>query len=191
MANEQTNGVDPQSAPAPTVKPKSKPKLGTQGRKPTHRSTKLELNRETLTAQVITALVSGKTFKEISAEFGISEEWINRVKKKLPQEFIEYFVSAKTNEISNLIEQGLRDQLEGMSNLVAVTRKEHWVEAQRAPEIATLFGVLSDKTIRILAAIERANERDRIEREVLQSTREVAQGGSAVRRDPQEAIIGS
>ncbi len=181
MADIQTDG---QIAPAPT-KPKPKHKLGTQGRKPVHRSTKAELNRETLTAQVITALVGGKTFKEISEEFGISEDWINRVKKKLSPEFVEYFASAKTNEISSLIEQGLKAQLKALIKMVEVTEDDVWLKTQRAPELATFFGVVNDKTVRILAAIERADERQRaIE---INAERHALPEGTGPRREPQDA----
>lgn len=168
------------TAPA---KARSKHKIGTQGRKPTHRSTKAELNRENVTAQVIAALVSGKTFKEISEELGISEDTINRIKKKLPEEFTEYFATAKSNEITRLVEKGLKDQLEAMSKLVAVTKNEAWIEQQTAPEIATLFGVINDKTVRIFAAIELAEEREwqrrrELERERLErlNIREIGDG---------------
>lgn len=189
MAEQQIIGANPQEAPAPVDKPKSKHKLGTQGRKPTHRSTKAELNRETLTAQVVTALVAGKTFKEISTEFGISEDWINRVKKKLPPEFIEYFASAKTNEISSLIEQGLKAQLKAMIKMVEVTEDDVWLKTQRAPELATFFGVVNDKTIRVLAAIERADER--LERQDIPEPGENPQSGPKNGRESQSATQGT
>lgn len=165
------------------VKEKEKPKLAyrmsTQGRKPMTRSTKAEMNRERLTAKVITLLVSGKTNEEIANELDISESFVFRIRTELPHEFLEFFSSAKTNEISSLIEAGLKAQLEAMTKIVEVTNDEIWLKAQRAPELATFFGVINDKTVRVLAAIERADERARSERgqDVLASRSGVQEGG--------------
>lgn len=170
-----TPGANPQKAPAQKqspAKPKPKAKLSTQGRKPRHRSTNAELNRERLTAQVITCLVSGKTIEETAKELDISPKWVERIRKELAPEFIAYFGEAKTNEISGLIEQGLRAQLLAMTKIVEVTNDEVWLKAQRAPELATFFGVINDKTVRVLAAIERADERARLEREAFELSRE-------------------
>lgn len=194
MANETNGGPvtsqDPAPAPNGTKPPKPKA-LSTQGRKPVHRSTKAELNRERLTAQVITCLVAGKTIEDTAAELDISITWVRRVKDELPEDFVAYFAQAKSNEISSLIEQGLRAQLLAMIKIVEVTNDELWLKAQRAPELATFFGVINDKTIRVLAAIERADERARIERESLSVPREGIPVGTTSRREPQQATLGA
>lgn len=189
---EQTNGATP--APAPTkskqhTKPVKSP-LSTKGRKPRHRSTRLEIDRERVTAKIITCLVSGKTIEETSKELDISETWVIRVRAELPQEFITQFAAAKTNEISELIEQGLRAQLLAMIKMVEVTNDEVWLKAQRAPELATFFGVINDKTVRVLAAIERANERAQLEREEIPAAGASEPGGFN-RREPTFAAQGA
>lgn len=156
---------------------KPKHKLGTQGRKPRSRSTKAELDRERMTAKVIVCLVSGKTIEETARELDVSFSWVERIRKELPKEFSEYFSEAKSNEISSLIEQMLRAQLKSMIRIVEVTEDELWLKAQRAPELATFFGVVNDKAVRVLAAIERANERDRMEQSLINEVEVANQAG--------------
>jgi hypothetical protein len=149
-----------QPNPPPTPAKKLKRPGGKKGRKIEHRSTKPELEREKLTAAIITSIVAGKTINEICAEFGVSDTVVIRIRKDLPEGFIEFFAKAKTNEISTLIEDGLKAQLLALRKIVEVTNDEVWLKGQRAPELATFFGVVSDKTVRVLAAIERANDRE-------------------------------
>lgn len=170
----------------PPVKPKAK-KITTQGRKPKRRSTKEELNRERVTAQIITCLVSGKTLEETSKELDVSFTWVERVRKELPSDFVQYFTEAKTNQISELIEELIREQLIAMIKMVKVTDDELWLKAQRAPELATFFGVINDKTVRILAAIERADEREQERRE----RQVISPAGTALQSRPTIATQGA
>jgi hypothetical protein len=141
-------------------------KLSTQGRKPRHRSTKAEIDHERMAAKVITCLVSGKTIDETAMELDISITWVRRVRDELPKDFTEQFTQAKTNAIGALIEEGLRAQLLAMNKLVEVTNDPAWVSSHRATELAILFGVISDKFFRMFLAIERANERERVEQQL-------------------------
>lgn len=191
MANEQTNGADPQTAPAPVSKPKQTKKITTQGRKAKHRSTKAELDRERMTAKVITCLCAGKTIEETAKELDISEKWVVRVRAELSPDFVAYFGQAKSNNISALIEQMLEAQLKAMIKMVEVTDDELWLKAQRAPELATFFGVVNDKAVRILAAIERADERARLEREHLLLSGTTIPEGQTIRRESQSAAQGA
>ena len=191
MATE-TNGQAPIEQTAPTEKPKRKTHpLTKAGRKARHRSTKAEIDREKVTAKVIACLACGKSIKETSAELDISEDWVVRVRKELPEDFIASFTAAKTNEISELIEQGLKAQLLAMIKMVEVTNDELWLKAQRAPELATFFGVVNDKTVRILAAIERADERARSEREELRNARAFVPSEPTQGQQPREATQGA
>jgi hypothetical protein len=110
-----------------------------------------------MAAQIITCLAAGKAIEETAAELDISITWVRRVRDNLPEDFIAQFTQAKSKEISALIEQGLRAQLEAMTDLVKVTEDEVWLKKHTASELAILFGVISDKTLRAFAAIERAN----------------------------------
>ena len=141
-------------------------KFSTQGRKPRHRSTKAEIDHERMAAKVITCLVTGKTIDETATELDLSITWVRRVRDELPDDFTAQFTQAKSNEIDALIEEGLRAQLLAMNKLVEVTNDEAWLMAQRATEIANLFGVISDKFFRVMLAIERANERERLEQQL-------------------------
>lgn len=124
------------------------------------RSTKAEMAREKATAEVIQLWATGHTLDQTIEMTGLTFSTVCRIRNDhLTPEFIELFNRAKTNEVSHLIEEGLKANLIATTNIVKVTNDEAWIKSQRAPELATFFGVISDKTVRILAAIERANER--------------------------------
>lgn len=144
---------------------KTKVLRAVQPRKAKTRSTNAEIAREKLTSRVTVMYATGATEKEICQELDISTMTVRRIKDLLPDEFIEFLNVAKTNEISELIEQGLKENLLATIRITKVTEDEIWLKGQRAPELATFYGVITDKTVRILAAIERSNDRERSEQQ--------------------------
>ena len=157
-------------APAPTKLKQKAHNLSTQGRKPRHRSTKAEIDHERMAAKVITCLCAGKTIEETAMELDISITWGRRVRDELPEDFTAQFTQAKSNKIGALIEEMLEAHLKAMIKMVGVTDDDIWLKAQRARELAIFFGVINDKTFRVLAAIERADERLRVEQSYISET---------------------
>jgi hypothetical protein len=162
---------------------------GKAGRKP--KSTKADILREHLTADIISYYLAGKTIPETMNDLGVAEGMVIRVRANVPPEIRELFTRAKTNELRSLIEDGVRAQLLALRKIVEVTNDEVWIKSQRAPELATFFGVVSDKTTRVLIAIDRGIERERFEerqRETLPEPREVDNGRGPIRGKPGIAV---
>ena len=117
------------------------------------------MDRERLTSQIIYHFIIGDTIAHTSEVTGASVSMVERVRSQIPPEIKESLRSAQSNKISQLIEESLTEMLQAQINILKVTYDEVWVGAQRAPELATFFGVTNDKSVRLLAAIQRANER--------------------------------
>lgn len=179
MANEEPPAT--QQTEQPPVKPKKNP-FSTKGRKPRHRSTKAELDRDRVVAKIITCTCAGMTIEQTAAELDVPFNFVVRVRKELSDEFVTQFGQAKSSKITALIEEMLEAQLKAMIKMVGVTDDEVWLKNQRAPELATFFGVVNDKAIRILAAIERADERARFQREPLLLSGAGLPGDQTIRR---------
>lgn len=116
-------------------------------------------------SQVMALHVLGHHDADIAERLGLSQVTVKNFRNRTSPELEEALRLSKTNLISELVEKGLEANLRAMIEITGVTKDDVWLKAQRAPELATFFGVISDKTARVFAAIERANERDRLERE--------------------------
>jgi hypothetical protein len=159
------------SKPAPKNKVKHKP------RRP--QVTKALKERELVVIKIMAMIAMGYTRVDIVEQANVSKATVDRVRAALPQEYLDLLEAAKTNEIAQLIEENLRETLASMIRITRITNNEAWLIAQRAPELATLYGVFSDKTVRVLAAIERANERDRYQRPQVSPSDEIVRPAEA------------
>jgi hypothetical protein len=130
-----------------------------------------QLKAEELAAKIITEWAMGTSMVDTSKKLDVPESMVARVRGNCPEELQFYIEGGKTDKITELVEKGLEENLLAMNRIVEVTKDEVWLAAQRATELATFFGVISDKTVRVLAAIERANER----RLLLERSRELAE----------------
>lgn len=163
-ADVDGGAVTPTGEPEQPQKPKGKTKLkpmvtlpkgGKFGRKDL-------IQWEKVVSMTLALWMIGTPISQIQETVGISHVTVNRIINNLPAEDRARFVQSKTNEVSVLIQEHLTSSLKALIKIVKVTDDEDWLKLQRAPELATLFGVVSDKTVRLLAAIERANEWDRL-----------------------------
>lgn len=149
--------------------------------------TQAERDGEALAAKVLTSWIAGDTILETAEKLGVSDSTVWRIRNECPDELLQFVEIAKAEKITALVEKNLEENLLAMNRIVKVTEDEAWIKAQRAPELATLYGVINDKTVRILAAIERANDRARMEQRG--PVREFEDTGSI--KGPAEAPIGA
>jgi transposase-like protein len=108
-------------------------------------------------AAVLAAIASGQSINSISQQFGISRRTITgwRDQAQLPT-----VAQQKKQEIGQKVYELLEDYIETLRVQVRVTRDEAWIKRQSAGELAILHGVLSDKSVRLLAAFRPAAESD-------------------------------
>ena len=107
-------------------------------------------------AQAVAALLIGDSPSEIARVLDIPRTSVSNWKQALtPEQLVE--VSHKKGErVDDLVYTYLVKSLETLLAQIAVAGNENYISKQPAGELASFFGVLSDKVFRILDAAERA-----------------------------------
>lgn len=125
-------------------------------------------------ARIIADLISGnyETELELSVRHGCSPNSVGRIRKSLDPDLLLKFVNEKAqldnsrrelderiNSIPFMVEQLLRSSLAAAAKIADQTQDAEWLSKQSASDLAELYNSLSNTAIKILAAIEMANER--------------------------------
>lgn len=106
-------------------------------------------------AAVIAALLAGQSVSQVARDYSVSRRavqiWRDSAGVNRPPVSQE-----KQDEIGELVGNALRSFLVTVSVLSERTHDETWFREQSAADIAVLVGVLTDKAVRILEAVESA-----------------------------------
>lgn len=136
--------------PSSAGKPTGKKKLTTKGSQ-----TPPEVQ-----AAVMAALLSGQfnTLEDVAVATGTSGSTVSRIQKNIPPEYLAKVEESKKDKIGELVAQHLEHNLTALIAIdTFIINNPEWLLAKDAAQVATLYGVKSDKAIRILEAAERAN----------------------------------
>jgi hypothetical protein len=110
-------------------------------------------------ASVMAALLAGQGVNEIARALKLAKSTVSRYKNELLPSQLEQVGTQKRDKITALIEAHLETSLTCANTLAKkAASNQKWFAQQSAEGIAVLYGVLSDKAIRILEAIEPAEE---------------------------------
>ena len=101
-------------------------------------------------AAVLAALMTGQSVNAAAAEYHLSKSTIAQWRDE-PREPVR---TQKGAEFGELVADYLRESLITLKTQVVSFRDVAWLLKQPASELAVLHGVVADKTIRILSAIE-------------------------------------
>jgi hypothetical protein len=102
-------------------------------------------------------LTTGEKPATIVKELKVSHSYVTRVKQKLPEEVWEKLTEEKFARIQDSITDHLELVLDSMATIAMQFQNDEWRNQQDALSLATSYGILSDKSIRILEATEAAN----------------------------------
>lgn len=107
---------------------------------------------EATKAAVMAALLTGQSVSAVASEYKIP---IGTVKRwsAAAKETLEPVRAAKKERIGELILDNLEASLLFTKSMTDVLNDPKWLKRQRASEIAVLFGVVQDKTYRVLEAL--------------------------------------
>lgn len=102
---------------------------------------------------VLAALLAGQSVTKVAEEFRLSHTTVIawRDAAGLGSTHVE---PEKRADLGGLIADYLRETLTTLSVQARAFRNEAWLAEQPASEVAVLHGVLTDKAIRILSALE-------------------------------------
>lgn len=106
-------------------------------------------------AQVMAALLMGQRITDAAKEYKIPESTIKGWAKRLRDEVYPQVVAGdvQRERIGGLILDNVEAMLEATKELMNVVKDKEWLKKQSASEIAVFFGVVSDKTYRLLEAL--------------------------------------
>lgn len=118
---------------------------------------------EDVKAAVLAALLAGQSVSEVSREYNIPEGTIKswRTRKNVSQMQRDAFEDASDatlkKDIGELLLGYLQTNLETLRAQARVFGDEEWLKQQSAGELAVLHGVMTDKAVRLLEAMSKAN----------------------------------
>lgn len=134
-------------------------------------------------AAAVAGLLVGKTQLELAEELGLSQSTISRIDKSIPKEYREIIEDNKLVQyqvnITNLVQQNLEASLLATIEIANLAKNGEWLEKQNAKDVAALYSSISNQSIRVLGALERAEqqrqerireERERSDRQGFEST---------------------
>lgn len=110
-----------------------------------------QAHKDETRAQVIAALLAGQGVNEVSRQYSIPKATVSRIKNGLAVEQLEH------KKLSDLVEEHLTESLKAATAIAQKVSNDAWFFKQNAADIGVLYGILTDKSIRILEAAESAN----------------------------------
>ncbi len=107
-------------------------------------------------AAVMAALLEGQAVTKVADDYKIPQSSVSRLKKAIPQAQLDAIGCKKEIDIAGKVAAHLNASFEALTNILAVTKNESWLNKQNASDLATFSGVTADKVFRVLEAIENA-----------------------------------
>lgn len=104
------------------------------------------------------ALLAGQSVTEVTKQFDVSQATVSRIKARLSEKDLNDLECKKNDRFGDLLAEYLEETIITLKAQARFFRNETWLEKQPASDLAVLHGVAADKAIRLLEAVERANE---------------------------------
>lgn len=114
----------------------------------------MKAHSEETRAQVIAALLAGQGVREISRQYNVPRSSVSRIKQALSSDEQGQIGTQKRERIAELVETHLVESLKAAASLAQKVTNNDWFIKQNAADIGVLYGILTDKSIRILEAAE-------------------------------------
>lgn len=103
-------------------------------------------------AQVMAALLAGQGVTETAKQYKIPHQTVSRIKNEILPEQLGEIGREKARRIESMLFGYLCANLEALQRQCKVASDETYLKRQPASELATLHGVMADKSIRLLEA---------------------------------------
>ena len=104
------------------------------------------------------ALLAGQRVGEVAAQLNVSAATVSRIKAQMPPDQLKELETRQEENFGDLLAGYLRESITTLREQTIFFRNKTWLFRQSASELAVLHGVACDKALRLLEAIERANE---------------------------------
>lgn len=100
--------------------------------------------------EVIAALLAGQGVSEVAKTYDIDKATVSRWKTSLPQQELQQIATEKKERLVDLIQSHLVASLKGATKCAEQANDDTWLREQSAENLAVFYGVLSDKSIRLV-----------------------------------------
>lgn len=100
--------------------------------------------------EVIAALLAGQGVNEVARQYDIDKATVSRWKTSLPQQELQQIATERKERLVDLIESHLVASLKGAAKCAEQAHNDEWRNKQPADALAVFYGVLSDKSIRLV-----------------------------------------
>src|SRR5215210_3098727 len=107
-------------------------------------------------SQVMAALLAGQGVMETATQYDLPESTIREWRSALSSEQFAELRAKKGEQIEELLFGYLTANLKALKAQADVTSEREYIIEQSASDLAVLHGVMADKSVRLLEAIERA-----------------------------------
>lgn len=105
-------------------------------------------------AAVLSALLTGQSANEVAKKYNIPKGTIIGWKSKANGgDTVAHLPTPKKERIGELLIEYIALSLETLQKQVKTFGNEKWLKEQEASQVAVLHGVIADKTIRLLEAL--------------------------------------
>lgn len=111
-------------------------------------------------AAVLAALLEGQSVHDIAAEYKVPVGTVKSWKSRELKETVATIATETKADIGELLVQYMRESLKTLVAQLEVFRDAKWLRQQSAADVAVLHGVQTDKMMRLLEALNRAESPD-------------------------------
>lgn len=118
-----------------------------------------EYSEETKAA-VMAALLAGQSVSSVSNEYNIPRSTVGNWRVKLGQAGVPSVPDTKKEQIGELLVAYLHANLKALESQSQVFSDKEWLQRQSASELAVLHGVMTDKAVRLIEALTRAESQN-------------------------------
>jgi transposase-like protein len=94
------------------------------------------------------ALLAGQGVNEVAAQYRLPKQTVSRWKKAARAE------AGRSDDIGELLLGYLRENITTLRAQAVAFRNAAWLEKQDASDVGVLHGILTDKAVRLLEALE-------------------------------------
>lgn len=110
------------------------------------------MSKEERKAGAFADLLSGASVTAVAARWGIHRNTVARWRAADPELSSSHFREDVQEDLSKLVVKHLQQQFTAQEAILAQANDAEWLSKQSARDLAVLFGVISDKQVRILEA---------------------------------------
>lgn len=110
-------------------------------------------------AAIIALLLTGCTPVEIEKTLKVPESTVRNYRRELTPEQIAALNEKRANELDDLLWENIRAAFAAQHAILTHVQSQGYIQRQDPDALAVFYGVVDDKKVRILEAVERASGR--------------------------------